>query len=250
MFGRQHTPLAAHDIDPQTCTIDLRLHVLRQAPFFAALSLEELAQVNPYFHERGYEPGETVYTAGTPAEWLCVVATGRVKIVRPTPQGQNVLLDIVTPGEFFGSLSVLGDREYRDSAEAQTMCCVLSVAAADFQAILHRYPPVTLAVLDLVAARLAEAHELVEQYSTQPVERRIAAVLLKLGEKLGEQREDDVLIQMPLSRQDLAEMAGTTVETASRVMSQFRKDGLVRSGRRWVALVDRKRLVAVSTYSG
>lgn len=250
MAGRRQTPLAAHDIDPQTCSIDLRLDILRRTPFFAALSLEELAQVNQVFHEHGYEPGETVYAAGTPAEWLCVVATGKVKIVRPTPQGQNVLLDIVTPGEFFGSLSVLGDRQYGDSAEAQTMCCVLSVAAPDFQAILQRYPPVTLAVLDLVAARLAEAHELVEQNSSQSVERRIAAVLLKLGEKLGEQREGDLLIQMPLSRQDLAEMAGTTIETASRVMSRFRKDGLVRSGRRWVALVDRERLAAIANAAG
>jgi CRP-like cAMP-binding protein len=105
---------------------------------------------------------------------------------------------------------------------------------------------VTLAVLDLVAARLAAAQELVEQHSSQPVERRIAAMLLKLGDKLGEQRESDLLIQMPLSRQDLADMAGTTIETASRVMSQLRRAGLIRSGRRWVALVDRDRLAHVA----
>lgn len=246
MAGRRQIPLATEHIDPQRCTLDVRLRILRHTPFFAALDAGELAEVNQLFRERGYDEGQTIYAAGEPATRLYVVATGKVKVLRPTPRGQNILLDIITAGEFFGSLLTLGDREYRDSAAAKTACCVLHIAAEDFQAILRRHPPVALAVLDLVAARLRDARDLVEQYSIPSIEQRIAALLVKLGEQLGEARGETLLIQMPLSRQDLAEMAGTTVETASRVMSQFRKDGLIQSGRRWVALADRARLAAIA----
>jgi CRP/FNR family transcriptional regulator len=87
-------------------------------------------------------------------------------------------------------------------------------------------------------------HDLVEQLSAYPAEQRIAAALLTLADKMGETRGSSVLIQAPLSRQDLAEMTGTTPETASRIMAQFRHSGLVRTGRRWVAILDASRLTA------
>jgi CRP-like cAMP-binding protein len=97
-----------------------------------------------------------------------------------------------------------------------------------------------------MAERLQTAHETIRQLSAFPVERRIASVLLKLSEKLGEAHDEGLLIQVPLARQDLADMAGTTVESASRVMSQFQKQGLIRSGRQWVAITDLAGLAAAA----
>lgn len=246
MTERRRTPLEAEDVEPQMCTVDLRLEILSQVPFFAGLSAGEIAEVNALFREEGHTPGETIYFVGDPAMRLYVVAAGKVKLMRHTLSGQDVLLDILTPGEFFGSLSALDDEEYRDTAQAQTMCCVLRIAAEEFQTILQRYPSVALRVLDLMAERLRAAHETVRQLSAHSVEQRIAATLLKLAEKLGEEKEEGLLIQVPLSRQDLAEMTGTTPETASRVMSQFRTAGLIRSGRQWVAITDRAGLSAIA----
>lgn len=228
------------------CTLDLRLQILRQTPFFAGLADQEVEQIGRAARERGYQAGDVIYSAGEAATRLYIVAMGQVKLTRPTPTGQNVLLDVLTQGDYFGSLSTLGDREYSDTAEAQTDCCVLVVTAGEFQDILRRYPPVALATLEIVAARLRAAHDLVEQISALPVESRIAATLLKLAEKLGKPEHGDLLIQMPLSRQDLAEMTGTTTETVSRIMSRFRKDHLIRSGRRWVAITNRDRLAAIA----
>ena len=238
MAGRRRTPLAPEGIEPHLCTLDLRRQILRQTPFFAGLPPAEVDRISLHFSERGYQPGETVYHAGEPATRLYVVAAGKVKLVRPTPAGQNVLLDILPPGDFFGSLATLGDREYPDTAEAQTACCLLSVDADQFAEILRAYPAVALATLEIVAERLRDAHEVIEHLSAHPVEARLAATLLKLAERLGAESKHGVLIQMPLSRQDLAEMTGTTAETASRIMSEFRRAGLIRSGRRWVAITD------------
>jgi CRP-like cAMP-binding protein len=246
MADRRKSPLTPEAFEPEQCSVELRLDILARVPFFASLSGEEMAGVNRLFREQGNTPGETIYLAGDPATRLYVVASGKVKLIRHTLSGQDVLLDVLTPGEFFGSLAALGDDVYPDTAQAQTAACVLGIGADEFRAILRAYPAVAVAVLDMVAGRLTAAHEMVRQLSAHSVERRIAYTLLKLAEKLGEERDVGLLIQMPLSREDLAGMTGTTLETASRVMSLFQKGGLVRSGRGWVAIADGAGLRAVA----
>lgn len=246
MSERRTTPLNQEPIEPHSCSVELRLEILQQLPFFSSLSERQVAEVNGYFREHGFLAGEVVYLMGEPATRFYVVAAGQMKLMRHTLGGQDVLLEILTPGDFFGSLAALGDDVYADTAEAQTAVCVLGISAADFRALLERYPAVSLAALDVVSARLRAAHEMVRRLSAQPVEQRLAYTLLQLADKLGEEQEEGTLIQMPLSRADLAGMVGTTVETASRLMSQFQKDGLVNSGRRWVAVANRERLAAVA----
>lgn len=246
MATRRRTPLEKAGIEPHQCSIDLRLRILAGVPFFAGLSPGDLAGVNRLFHERGYEPGEIICYAGDPATHLYVVADGKVKLVQHAPGGQEVLLDILTQGDFFGSLTTLGDATHPDTAQAQTMSCVLSISAGDFQKVLQRYAPVALATLEILASRLRSANTTIGRLSAYPVESRLAATLLRLADKLGEARGNEILIQMPLSRQDLAAMTGTTTETVSRIMSQFRKRGLVHTGRQWVALRDRARLEALA----
>lgn len=236
------TPLEPEQLEPQMCTIDLRLTLLHQLPFFKALSHEAITEINPLFREQGYETGDTIYYAGDPAVRLYVVAAGKVKLVRHAPTGQEVVLDLLLPGDFFGSLPVLGEDAHPDTALAHTMTCALTITGEDFQTILARYPQMSLALLEIVSHKLREAREVIHQISASPVESRLAATLLKLAAKLGEQHNGELLIQLPLSRQDLADMTGATVETVSRIMSQFRKQKLIRSGRGWVAIIDKSAL--------
>jgi CRP-like cAMP-binding protein len=143
---------------------------------------------------------------------------------------------------------VLGDDTYPDTAYAQTDASD-SIEAADYRdhAALS---PVVLAVLAIMQERLRAAQDLVRQLSAEPVESRIAAALLRLAARMGRVEGDRILIQTPLSRQDLADMVGTTLETASRVVSQFRKDGLIESGRQWIAILDRQKLAALAGEDG
>lgn len=236
MSHRRKSPIKSEKFEPERCTVDLRLQILGQLSFFETLSPENINDINKLFRESGYLAGESIYFAGDETTHLYVVASGKIKLLRHTLSGQDVLLDILTPGEFFGTLSSLGDGQYPDTAVAQTAACVLSISAEDFQTILGTYPGVALKVLAIVSKRLQAAHERIRQLSAHSVEQRIAHILLKLAEKLGEPSEMGLLIQLPLSREDLASMAGTTTETASRIMSRFQKEGLIRSGRQWVAV--------------
>jgi CRP-like cAMP-binding protein len=238
MAEHRKTPLEPEHIEPQMCTIDLRLTLLHRLPFFKGLSHGAITEINPLFREQGYETGETIYYAGDRAVRLFVVAAGKVKLLRHALTGQEVVLDLLVPGDFFGSLPVLGEDTHPDTAQAHTTCCALTITGDDFQTILGRYPQVSLALLEIVSSRLREAHEVIHQISASPVESRLAATLLKLAVKLGEEQDGELLIQLPLSRQDLADMTGATVETVSRIMSQFRKQKLIRSGRGWVAIIN------------
>jgi CRP-like cAMP-binding protein len=230
------------EIGPADCTIEHRLAVLHDVPFFSHLPSDRLSQINQRFHAYGYEPGETIYFSGDPAERLYVVTDGEVKLLRHSANGQDVLLDILGSGEMFGSFAALGDRTYPDTAEAQTACCVLSISASDFQTVLERFPEIAVTVLSIVARRLQEAQDTVSQISATQVDARVAAVLLKLAEKLGVEEDGGIVIQTRISRQDIAAMTGTTTETVSRVMSQFRRDGLIGGGRQWIVITAPDRL--------
>lgn len=246
MAGRRTSPIDQEHIQPEMCSVDVRLQILGRAPFFKGLSADQVAEINRLFRDQGYQADETIYYAGDPAERLYVVAAGKVKLIRHTSRGKDVLLDILTPGEFFGSLSTLGSDEYPETAQAQTTSCILSIGSEQFRIILDSYPIVALQVLDTVSARLRESQEMVRQVSAHSVERRIAYTLLKLGEKFGVEQEMGLLIQAPLSRDDLAQMTGATTETTSRVISQFQRSGMIRSGRQWIAITDRQGLEAIA----
>lgn len=244
---RRKTPLQTTFTEVHQCSVDVRLAILGKVPFFQDLSQTDLVVINQFFNEIGFAANEPVCYAGDPAEYLFVVADGRVKLMHDTQAGKEVVLDLLTRGEFFGSLAVLGEDVYPDTAVAQTQVCILTIGKDAFMQILSRYPAVSLQVIGIMSERLRAAHDRLERLSSGTVEERIAHVLLRLGDKFGEKKRGvGLLIQAPLTRDDLAAMTGTTTETASRVMSQFQKDGLVQSGRGWAAIRDLKGLQEIA----
>jgi CRP-like cAMP-binding protein len=223
-------------VDPAVCSLEYRLKLIGRLPFFRHLSPEAVVKINRLFEDRDVTAEQAIYFEGDPGEYLYIVALGKVKLMRHTSSGREVLLDVLRGGEYFGNLAILGGRGYTETAIAQTRGCVLYISAKNFEQVLHDYPDVTLTVLQAVHQRLEESQEIIKQLSVYTADQRIAASLLRLARKLGEQKQGEVLIQLPFSRQDLAAMTGTTIETVSRVMSRFTGDGLISTGRKWVAI--------------
>lgn len=244
---RRTNPVQRVTIQPELhCSIEDQRRLLGESPFFSSLSPEEVDEVQRSFRQQHYNENDLIQVAGEAADRLSIVAAGMVKMVRPTLDGQDVLLDFLGPGEHFGSLAKLGDATYREDVTAQTPVCVLFTTAAGFQELLHRYPAVALATLEMVAGRLRSAQSVIEQLSAYPVEHRVAATLLHLADKSGKEKDGHTLIDMPLSRQDIADMTGAKVETVSRIMSEFRREELIDSGRRWISVLDRDRLARLT----
>jgi len=218
------------------------MYVLGRAPYFQGMDEEALDRVDARMHARTYAPDQRIYHAGDPADALYVVAEGRVKLSQSTPEGTETVTDILVPGELFGAMGALGEPYFQQSASALVGTCALRIGQGDFRTVLAEEPGVALRVLDDVSARLTRAQSDIGQTSGS-VPQRVATALLRLADKLGDDRgRDGVLLEVPLSRVDLAGLARSTPESVSRVMSRWKKEGVVDSGRRWTALLDVPRL--------
>lgn len=239
---RRRIPLRASCAQPHSCSPDVRLRVLQHVDLFADLTSDRLTDVNARMTALSWAADDPLYQFGDPAEHLYVLASGRAKAFRSTPDGQEVVVDLIAPGDLFGGLQSLGQPQHTETVQALTTVCALRIGTAAFREILTAQPQVALRVLDSLSAQLSLARSSTTQQSTATVAQRVAATLLRLAEKFGETGTQGTLIQIPLSRADLAGMAGSTTESASRAMSRLRKDGIIDSGRRWTAILDPERL--------
>ena len=245
--ARRRIPLRPTCAQPHACPAPVRMRVLSRTPMFAGLSGDRLADVDRRMTSLSWAEAAPVYTEGEPAEHLYLVAAGRAKAYRTAPNGQEVVVELLGPGDLFGGLRTLGRPAYDESVEAMTTVCALRIGDDAFRRVLVEHPAVGLRVLDDVTALLAQARADVTRQSTATVAERLAAVLLRLAEKFGERHRDGgTLIELPLSRADLAGMTGSTPESVSRVMSRWRQDGILDTGRRWTAVRDPRRLAEIA----
>lgn len=244
MTQRRTTPLKQINIEGHHCSTDVRLEKLGMVPFFQGLGKNDLSEINARFRANHFGNEESIYYLDEEASWLWVVVFGAVKLIQHTAEGKDILIDLLKPGEYFGTLPVLGDDRYTETAYTQSTSCILRAGTADFESILHSYPSVSVKMIQITSRRLKDAREKILRFTTASVEQRIISVLLTLAGKFGEQRKDGILIQIPVSRQDLAGMSGTSGETASRIMHRFREEGLIRSGRQWISIINYHELEA------
>lgn len=246
--ARRRVPLRSTCAQPHHCPRPVRMQVLSRVPWLVDLDEEQLGAVDARLVSLSWAEGDPLYLAGEPADHLYVLASGRVKIAHPVHDGGEVITDLLVPGDLFGTLSTLGDATYPETAWAMTTACALRMDVAAFRSVLDEHPAVAIRVLDDVAARLAATRSGAARTSSGTVEQRVAAALLRLADKLGQDRHDGgTLLQLPLSRADLAAMTGSTPESVSRVMSRLRREGIVDTGRRWTAVVDPERLAALTS---
>jgi CRP-like cAMP-binding protein len=245
MSQKRSTPLEASSIEKHHCTVDVRMEKLGMVPFFQGLDREAMQQINKKFNASHFGAGQPIFFEGEKATLLRVVVYGALKLIRHAEDGKEVLVDMLKPGEYFGSLNELGENSYSETAITQSDACILSIGNREFRSVLNAHPSVTVDVLDITMERLNSARQQIHHLATLSVEKRIAHILVKLCEKFGEESRVGILLQLPLSRKELADMAGTSTETASRIMSRFQQDGLITSGRQWVAINDMDALSAV-----
>lgn len=243
---RRRTPLTPTCAQPHACPTPVRRRALAQVPFFADLTATELAAVDGRMTALSWGEGDALYRAGDPATHMYVLAAGRAKAVRPTAAGQDVVVDVLGAGDLAGGLTTLGQPVYGETVLALSTTCALRIDAPGFRAVLAAHPQVALRVLDETAQQLAQVRTALTDQSTTTVAQRVAATLLRLAARFGEPRHGTgVLIQLPLTRADLAGMTGSSPESVSRVMSRLRADGVIDSGRRWTAILDAGRLAAL-----
>ena len=215
-----------------------RRDILAALPVFAGLSERDWEKVTDLFSERQYQKDDYIFLEGEAPEALFLVKTGKVKVLRHSNDGKDVVLRVASQGHMLGSIAIFDGGGYSGTAQAIEDCSLLLLARNDCLTLVSRYPVFALAVINDMGSRLRSSAEQIRSLAVERVEQRIARVLLKLGASAGSDLPEGRLIEMPLTRQDVADMTGTTVETAIRVMSKFRRQELIRTRRGKVVLVD------------
>ena len=183
-----------------------------------------------------------VFEQEAEAHFFFLLLDGHVRVVKTTADGQQVIVRYISAGELLGIAHALGRTTYPASAIAAVDCVVLAWPGRLWAEVSGRYPAFRPSTFSKVGARLQEAHTRVVEMSTQQVEQRVAHVLLRLAKQTGKKSDDGILIDFPISRQNIAEMTGTTLHTVSRLLSLWETKGLVRSGRQKVTIVQPQRL--------
>lgn len=216
-----------------------------QAKIFSGLGPEDLARVAASFRSRPFERGHQLFREGEPATVYYLVGEGQVKIVQTSPEGLEVILHIFGPGEIIGALPTLGEGAYPGSAIALTDGLAFSIDSEDFDDILQRHPSVTVRLLRFATEVLQASHVRLRELATQRVEQRIARTIARLASQTGVKTEEGVTLSTPLSRQDLANLTGTTLFTVSRTLKAWERKGILRSSRNRLTVLNPHALIAI-----
>ncbi|HVT12106.1 MAG TPA: Crp/Fnr family transcriptional regulator [Fimbriimonadaceae bacterium] len=182
------------------------------------------------------DKGEMIWMAGAPAEFCSVVGVGFVKMSRGTPHGQEVILELLGPGQAFGLMAAIEGRDFPLSATAVTNCWYLKIPARELLSCYGDSSALKDEMLRVVGRRLRKAQDMAARMSSGKAEERIAAILFILADSYGRETAGGLELTVPLTRQDIAEMAGTTMETAIRVLSKWQKEGFVSTAHRCITI--------------
>jgi CRP-like cAMP-binding protein len=224
--------------------LDFRLHFVERAPLFRGLESAACAELVRLARERRVTRKECFFLQGDPAEDVMVLCAGRLKMTQLAVGGEQVILRLMGPGEAFGALDVAAGGTYPVSAEALEASHALVWDRAAIDAFAGRHPVLLRNAVRIVSERLRSLEQRCAELATQKVPQRVAHALLRLVGQIGQPAPDGVLVS--LSRDELAQMTGTTLFTVSRLFGEWEARGMVRPRREGAIVTDVQRLASLT----
>lgn len=216
--------------------------LLRVTPVFSRLSPPDRKVVAAAASVREYAKGDVIFEQDAPSDAFYAIASGRVKIFKMMPNGKDLILEVFGPGDPLGALAVYGERPFPATAAAlEDSTCIIIPRPAFFR-LLEQHPTLVRGLLAGLTLRLVELTNRLAELTGGRIEPRVARLFLKLATEMGRNERGGTFIPLPLSRQELADMTGTTIETCIRIMSRWGKDDVVRTEKDGFVLVDQKAL--------
>jgi CRP/FNR family transcriptional regulator len=216
--------------------------LLRRIPFFRRLSPELRARVGAVARLKSHDRGDLIFAEGDPSDAFIVIVSGRVKVFKSTPAGKEVILEIFGAGDPLGAVAVYENAPFMASALALEPTQILAIEQRSFFHLLEENPAFVRGLLSGLTIRLAELTRRLSELSGARVEARFARLFLKLCEQIGRTERGGTFVPMPLSRQELADLTGTTIETAIRIMSRWQKEDVLHTEKDGFVVIDRASL--------
>ncbi|MGH7680504.1 MAG: Crp/Fnr family transcriptional regulator [Candidatus Eiseniibacteriota bacterium] len=218
---------------------------VRALPVFRGLSQEDQRRVAALATLREYKRGDSLWREGDPADSLTLIVRGRVKIVRQAEAG-DVILEIFGEGEPVGAIAVYNYMPYPASAVCLEPVTLLVLPRRDYFELLDRHPDFARAIIRELTKLVVALTRKVEEMRGQRVEVRIAQLFLTLAERMGKEVRGGIEIPIQLSRQEVADLVGTTVESAIRVLSRWGQEKVLVTGEKRFLLPSRERLERIA----
>ncbi len=215
----------------------------KRVPIFSSFNEEEISRVSGLIIRRQYKKGELIILEGARPESLIIINSGRVKAYRNTIEGKEHILYIFSEGDFFGEKNLLLNQEATYNAEALEDTGICTINKKAFQELMREYPELSFKVMEELCSRLARLENTIESMGTKNVELRVNSVLMEFSEKYGRYDPKGILVELPMSREGIANYIGLTRETVSRKMSLLQEEGIIEMvGNKKVIILDMKRL--------
>jgi len=212
---------------------------------FAGLSAADIDVVLARANSVRVAKDKAVFSQDEAAERFFLLLDGVVRVVQTTRDGHQVIARYLGAGSMIGIAPAIGLKAYPATAEAAVDCVVLAWPMSIWPELSARYPQLAANTYKAVGIRLAETQERVIELSIAQVEQRVANAVLRLIRQTGKKTEDGIIIEFPISRQDIAEMTGTTLHTVSRLLSAWESAGVVSGGRQKITVTDPHKLMLI-----
>jgi CRP/FNR family transcriptional regulator len=198
-----------------------------RVPIFSGLISEELSKVANLIVKKKYEKGELIIMEGSYSDNLIIIDQGQVKVFRYTIEGKEQILYIFAQGDFFGEKNLLRNQEASYNVEALERTKICMINKKDFQKLLRDYPEIGIKVIEELCIRMDKIEGTVQSMGTKSIESRINGVLLDFVDRYGKKHPEGVLVELPLSREGIANYIGTARETVSRKLSALQDEGII-----------------------
>jgi len=222
---------------------DIKIELLKKVHLFEDLNPEELKESASYIQVKKYPKGEYIFFEEEAEPGIFILVEGLVKIIKETSDGRSVIVRLVFPGEVFGWIEWgKSVPKFKYTAMAALPSTLLYISNKDFINLAIKYPAIAIKLTCDATHNLLQTYEVLKSIASGKVEERIAKLLLELAEKAGEKKDGKIVIKLPLTRQDIAEMTGTTVETTIRIMSRWKKQGIINTERGYIEILKKEEL--------
>jgi len=220
--------------------------LLRTTPIFSRLSVDDRKKIAEVANVKRFSRGDLIFEQDSPSDALYAIAGGRVKIFKMMPSGKDLILEVFGPGDPLGAVAVYIGRPFPASAAAleDTTCVV--IPRVDFFRLLEQHPTLVRGLLLGMTTRLVELTNRLAELTGGRIEARFARLFIKLADQMGRPERGGTFIPLALSRQELADMTGTTIETCIRIMSRWGKDAIVRTEKDGFVVVSRRELDTIA----
>lgn len=215
-------------------------------PIFKALGIQELRKINDLIQKREYHKGNVLFMQGDPSDHLCIVRYGRVKFYETSRDGRQQIVRILEQGDFFGEFSLFRVENHTLNAEAMEDTGLCLIPRQDFKELINSNPEISIHIMQSMSERLVSAENFIVDLSLKSIEERLAAWLLAMADKQGVRNSQGVKINVTFTRQELANLLGTTIETVSRKLTKLQSDGIIAiEGQKNIIILDQVKLDAL-----